>query len=102
MNKKNFATDILKELAWTSENETVTFDEGVFKVVVNEIVDTSRWSNIYDLVFEWQGSFYRTSYSVGATEMQDEQPFEYADAEVECFEVAPKVISKTIYEPIEA
>ena len=56
------------------------------KIKINEIVDTTRWSILYDLVFEFEGKFYRTSYSVGATESQDESPWEYV-AEVECHEV---------------
>ncbi len=55
-------------------------------VVQDNIIDTSRWSNIHELIFEHEGKFYETSYSEGATEMQDEQPWEHED-EVECYEV---------------
>jgi hypothetical protein len=51
-----------------------------------EVTDTSRWSVHYDLIFEYKGKFYKTHYSKGATEYQDERPWEYED-EVECVEV---------------
>ena len=54
-----------------------------------ELVDTSRWSNIYELVFKdvESGLYYQTTYSVGATECQDESPFEYDPDEIECSQV---------------
>lgn len=54
------------------------------KIVEDTIVENSRWSIIHEMVFEWEdGNFYRTCYSVGATETQDESPFEYED-EIKC------------------
>lgn len=40
----------------------------------------------YEIVFEHEGKFYRATYSVGATECQDEAPWEYED-KVLCEEV---------------
>lgn len=57
------------------------------------ISDTSRWSIHHDIIFAYNGKFYETYYSVGATECQDESPWEH-DEEVECFEV--KLVEKTI------
>ena len=57
----------------------------------DEIDDTSRWSVFHTLVFEHEGKFYQTHYSVGATEMQDESPWEFED-EVECHEVEEKEV----------
>lgn len=54
--------------------------------VIDKIVDTSRWSVIHEIVFKDNGKFYQTTYSEGATECQDERPWEYAD-EVNCYEV---------------
>ena len=56
------------------------------RVIVDKIIDTSRWSIIHEIVFEDNGKFYQTTYSEGATECQDERPWEYED-EVECYEV---------------
>jgi len=52
----------------------------------NKLVDHTRWSLHYDLIFKHEGKFYSTSYSIGATEHQDERPWEY-EKEVECVEV---------------
>ena len=65
-------------------------------IVYNELIDTSRWSNIYSLVFKHEDKFYSTTYSVGATESQDESPWEYQD-EVECTEVEAKEVTVTTW-----
>jgi hypothetical protein len=67
--------------------------EGV-EVIEDNVVDNSRWSIYHELIFRWHdGKTYRTDYSVGATEMQDESPWEYSE-EVECTEVhkVPKTV----------
>jgi hypothetical protein len=60
------------------------------KIVRNEIVDNTRWSVCYDLIFELDGKLYQGCYSRGATEQQDEHPFEYDDnpefVQVEAYE----------------
>lgn len=57
-----------------------------YSALEDKIVDTSRWSIHHSIIFEDQGKFYKTYYSEGATEMQDESPWEY-DNEIECTEV---------------
>lgn len=68
--------------------------------VEHSISDTSRWSVHYDWVFEHDGKFYESSYSVGATEQQEEYPYEYDGDEIECREVVPVKKTITVYEPI--
>ena len=68
-----------------------------FTIMSNPIVDTSRWSTIYDLVFKFEGNFYQTSYSVGATEYQDESPFDYENDEIECRQVWPHEVVSIKY-----
>ncbi|ATO52133.1 hypothetical protein BrL25_19035 [Brevibacillus laterosporus DSM 25] len=56
-------------------------------MILDQIVDQSRWSIHHDIIFKWiDGKYYSTGYSVGATECQDERPWEYEN-EVECTEV---------------
>ena len=56
-------------------------------LVHEEIIDTTRWSIIKEIVFkDKDGKYYQTTYSKGATECQDESPWEYED-EIECIEV---------------
>ena len=57
-----------------------------YGAILDKIIDTTRWSIIHEIVFEDNGKFYQTTYSEGATESQDERPWEYKD-EVECYEV---------------
>lgn len=57
----------------------------------DHIVDNSRWSIMHSIIFEHEGKFYRAFYNVGATESQDEGPWEYADI-VECTEVEQKEV----------
>ncbi|MDD4779099.1 MAG: hypothetical protein PHT02_00650 [Tissierellia bacterium] len=57
-----------------------------YGAIEDNITDTSRWSIHHTIIFEHEGKYYRTHYSEGATEMQDERPWEY-DNEVECTEV---------------
>ncbi len=64
-------------------------DEESDEVEVYEdvLIDTTRWSNCYRIVFKWlDGKVYSAEYSRGATEMQHESPWEY-QKEVECTEV---------------
>ena len=68
------------------------------KTISNDIEGHSRWSIHYEAVFQHEGKFYRTTYSVGATESQDEQPYEYEEGEIECPEVFPYEVTVTRYE----
>lgn len=77
-------------------------DEGGAKGLVrieDRIVSTARWSINHRMVFreEASGKFYEATYSRGATEQQDESPFEYEDDLVECEEVHPVEKVVTVY-----
>ena len=67
--------------------------------VLDEITDTSRWSIHHRRVFRHEGKFYETHYSVGATEQQDESPYQYEEGTVECPEVVPVEKTITVYVP---
>lgn len=54
--------------------------------IEDTIIDNSRWSIHHKVIFEYEGKTYQAFYSVGATESQDESPWEYVK-EVECTEV---------------
>ena len=60
-------------------------------VIEDIIIDTSRWSIAHEVIFKYNSKFYRTTYSIGSTECQDESPWEYDD-EVECYEVEEKEV----------
>lgn len=71
-----------------------------YSALERNITDTSRWSIYYEIIFEYKGKFYRTSYGEGATECQDERPWEY-QKEVECTEVHQVEKTVKVWEPIE-
>lgn len=73
------------------------------EIVRNKLVDTDRWSIMYDLIFKYEDKYYQVGYSKGATELQDnEQPFEYEADEISCTEVEPVKVSVIKYTPKEA
>ena len=64
-------------------------DSAVLETVKTTLIDCTRWSLVYEFVFKEieTGKLYLTDYSTGATESQDESPFEYAAEFEECYEV---------------
>lgn len=70
------------------------------KLIENDIIDTTRWSIVHEIVFEDKGKFYMTTYSEVATEYQDERPWEYED-EVKCTEVELKEVKVKKWIPVE-
>lgn len=75
-----------------------SLDAGDESTVYDKIIDTSRWSNQYERVFKHEGKFYRTYYQVGATEQQDERPYENDPDMIECGEVKPVEKVVIVYE----
>ena len=88
-----FSKEDLQRLAWED------YDLDIYEVLEDEIVDTSRWSNIYEMVFRVKetGLLYATSYSRGATEMQDESPYEWDKDTIECDEVVETKVEVVRY-----
>jgi len=66
--------------------------------VYDRVVGNGRWSVHHERVFSHEGRFYRTTYSVGATESQDESPYDYQPDMVECEEVFPRNRVVVVYE----
>ncbi len=69
-----------------------------FKIIDKEVIGKSRWSVHYRIVVqrESDGKYFSDEYQIGATESQDEQPYEYTEPDfTEVFPVEKKVI---IYE----
>jgi hypothetical protein len=74
-------------------------DHDDFETVETNIVGVTRRSIIYENIYKQKpsGKFFETSYSVGATESQDERPYEY-DGEAVFEEVFPIEKLVTVYE----
>ena len=73
-----------------------------FQLIQEELVDTSRWSHIHERIYKdlTTGKFYSTNYSTGATECQDERPYEYDGNEVEFTEVVPVEQTVVVYKAV--
>jgi hypothetical protein len=86
--------EILK-LSPTEGEGIIWGDHEEFVKVQESIEGTSRWSVHYEIVVRRlsDGKFFKSNYSVGATEMQDESPYEYDEYAI-FTEVIP--VEKTI------
>ena len=68
-----FNKELLQELAWCSVNEVLDWSDEIskhadeFKVMVNEQVDSSRWSIHHNMVFKYLEKFYYAPNTTGAT-----------------------------------
>jgi hypothetical protein len=98
--KKERLQDIVNDCDWdcSNLNEEEYRDVDVAEIVVDKITDTTRWSNHYYCVFKLGDKYYSTHYSEGATEMQDESPYEYDGEWVEVDEVKPVEKTVVVYE----
>jgi len=65
-------------------------------IISDTVCGKSRWSVIHELIFKFKDKFYKTNYSVAATEMQDEQPWQYSP-DVRCREVHPVEKTMIVY-----
>lgn len=90
-----FKKSDLLDLVYGEENDAL-------ERVAGDISGTGRWSIHHWMVFKDKGTgrFYQTRYSVGATESQDESPFEYDGDDIVCIEVRPVEKVVTVYEGV--
>ena len=72
-----------EKLNLTSEQgrDIVYGDDSNFVIVEDRIVGTRRWSVVYEIVVQRKtdGKYFRDSYRRGATENQDESPYEWSE-----------------------
>lgn len=71
-----------------------------YEMVEDQLVDTTRWSKVYRLTFKYGGKLYQTGYSTGATEHQDEGPFENDGKIIDCYEVEAVEVKVVKYKRI--
>ncbi|MBA7652745.1 hypothetical protein ES703_60584 [subsurface metagenome] len=93
MGKKTFDKKFMQNIVYEE------WEKGEdIEVVYDNTIDNTRWGIIHEMVFKYNGVFYMTTYGKGATELQDEAPYEYAD-KVECTVVVPVEKKVIVYEP---
>lgn len=88
----------LKSLVNTSRNEYAFEDEAEGKFgavkVKSEHLDSTRWGDIYEDVYERDNEFVAVSYETGSTEYQE------MDFEPDLYEVIPVSVTVTKYERV--
>ena len=77
-------------------------DDGPLELVSDKSSGTTRWSDRRLLVFRdtRDSKLYRTDYSKGLTEYQDEQAFEDNEPTTECIEVEEYTKEVKAYRPV--
>lgn len=78
----------LREIIWEEHDD--------WQIIADEITEHTRWSVRSEAICRHipTDKYYLIPYSVGATEHQDERPFEYVlDEDVEIYEVVKKEIT---------
>lgn len=81
---------------WLRHNVAWGPGDGV-TIIYDNVVDSTRWSVIHEVVFQHDGVYYKSSYRVAATECQDEDPYEYNDEETEVTVVEPYYVVSISY-----
>lgn len=71
-----------------------------YSAIEDNVIGNDRWSVHHCIIFEYNGKYYRAYYSEGATELQDECPWEYEDV-VSCEEVELREVSVKQWCPVE-
>ena len=86
-------------LGWENDDGEVDYPIK-FKLIQSELIDTSRWSNIHEVIYQdlTTDKFYSSTYSVGATECQDQSAYDDEGEEITLTEVFPRQVLKTVYE----
>jgi len=92
-----FPRTALQKLVWT---QIVSYKGSDIKLRETKITSVSRWSINYYMVFSYQDKVYGVSYSRGATECQDEVPFEYEPDDVLVEELKPVMKIVPMWESI--
>ena len=68
----------------------------------DELIDTSRWSTIHKMTFKADdGLIYQSGYSRGATESQDESPYEHDNELIECVQVESVEVMTVQYRQVQ-
>ncbi|WP_371666018.1 hypothetical protein OG306_33365 [Streptomyces sp. NBC_01241] len=75
--------------------------EGTAEELHRELWDTTRWAHVYEFVFRApdDGKAYAVYYRVGATEMQDQDLWNWEDS-IEAVEVEEVRVVSTEWKPV--
>lgn len=71
---------------------------GGASVVRDDIVDTTRWGIVHKVVFRADGDLWEITFEEGATEYQEQDPFEYGPHTAR--KVEARKVEVTEYHPV--
>lgn len=93
----NLTKELCRELIFEGSLPTDEYGDNAYVVLEDNIVENTRWSILHEVIVHCkpENSFWRGHYSVGATEYQDEQPWEYDDPQ--WVQVWPHEVTTTVY-----
>ncbi len=57
------------------------YDDSLWMIIKNQILDTSRWTGRYELIVKrlCDGKFFKSYYTSGLTESQEQEPYEHGE-----------------------
>lgn len=72
-------------LTKSQAQEIISRDDLNFEVIKKEIASKSRWSIEYEIIVKRKsdGKYFRDFYQIGATEHQEESPYDNSDPDFE-------------------
>ena len=82
--------------------QAIVYDDFAYaEKIEDNITGTTRWSILHTMIFKYREKFYQSTYLTGATEQQDEQPYEYDADAIECPEVRAHETTTIEWIPVE-
>lgn len=99
MNTRFFSREELDEIGVPYECDAS--DDSYAEELYEELYDTTRWAHVYEFVFRcpYDGKAYRVYYWNGATEMQDQDTWNWEDR-IEAVEVEEVQVMTTVWKPV--
>lgn len=87
----------MEQILMKFTKEFLLYSLGEENIISDKIDSKSRWSIKYRRVFKHDDKFFETYYSIGATESQDQIPYDEEEDLIECREVFPEQVTVTVY-----
>lgn len=100
MNTRIFTREELDEIGVPFECDP---ENGYAEELHDELFDTTRWTNVYEFVFRApdDGKAYRVYYWCGATEMQDQDLWDWEN-KIAAIEVEQVQVVTTEWKPVKS
>lgn len=73
--KLNLTAEKARQIIWEDD------EDEAFVIIQDKMTGRTRWSVVHSIVIQRKsdGKYFKDTYRIGATESQDEGPYEYTD-----------------------